>query len=222
MRFLVAALLLSSCASTHAPASVIWPKQTDVVQLDILGNEAPVQVSVIHLDSPITHETEVEFEMALAFAATHGTQALVIDIDSLGGNVQAANHIAFDIIEQPIPVVCVVQKLAASAAFLIFQLCPARIIEPEATLMLHEASMPIEVDSLFDYLEGLIGMQALNDRLQLAMCGRMTITEKQCANHYRGGGEWWMGANEALKVGAADVIWTEAKVIEFLQFPSIE
>lgn len=213
--------LVGGCVEPMMPASVIIPTMNETVGLDVLGtNEAPVAVSVIHIDSMITHETVHEFDTALEYASNYNTEVLIVDIDSLGGNVMAANQIAADLNLVPVPTVCVVRHLAASAAFLLFELCQVRVMEPAATLMAHEAYMPTDTPDLATYLSGLIGMDTFNDQLQKAECDRMKISLAECGNHFRNGKEWWIGSTEAILVGATDLVWTEKSVIEHFQYPS--
>lgn len=133
--------------------------------------------------------------------------AIVIDIDSPGGDQDAAFALTKLFDAYPAKIVCVVDGQASSAAFYILQACSARVMTDRSTLMAHEPYYEVhEADLTRDYLE-----RAIKDHERIAFAWtafagrRLKIPMKEFRAKIRFD-DWTMTAPEALKVGAVDSV----------------
>jgi ATP-dependent protease ClpP protease subunit len=196
----LAALLLALfvqhgvCAQTHPAASAPAP--------------APV-VARIHLTGPISDQMAAAFEQALAGATEHAAVAVLIVIDSPGGEVDAGRRISRDIENSPVPVTCVVDGEADSMAFYVLQSCSVRAMTARSVLMTHEVVQLIVGPVLFtaEELENLVAATRAESEALFHHCSsRLRVSPAEYKRRTRRGRRWWMTAAEALRVGAVDEV----------------
>jgi ATP-dependent protease ClpP protease subunit len=100
--------------------------------------EAGTPVAHVYLTGEITEESAKAFSMKLVAAIL--AQSIRVHIDSPGGLSNASRLIVsvMSEIQSATPIECVVDGMAASAAFLILQACPVRVARPCSRLITHE------------------------------------------------------------------------------------
>lgn len=153
-------------------------------------------------------EGKIEQETADAVIHTLSTlppdlQAVVLVIDSPGGDVAAARRIVRALEELP-ALACVVDGDALSAGFYILQSCPLRLMTLRSTLMVHKGhiSLPPGVTLA---PEDQAALDAWNRALSEQVCGRMNMAKEDCVAKYEAE-DWWMNWREGLAMGAVDDI----------------
>jgi ATP-dependent protease ClpP protease subunit len=142
-----------------------------------------------------------------------GAQALVIKIDTAGGEVDAGFKLINAIESLGIATYCVVDDKAYSMGFAILQACTVRLATAHATLMIHEArlgavdpegrpsEMPIAVAA--DDQRNL-GVQAVSHVMAQHCAARMKISLAEYLE--KTAGDWWMNGRDALAFGALDQV----------------
>jgi ATP-dependent Clp protease protease subunit len=147
-----------------------------------------------------------------------GAQALVIKIDTPGGEVDAGFSLINAIRSLGIATYCVVDDRAYSMGFAILQACTVRLATVRATLMIHEARLgvidsppagpgPAAAGSLMpvaDDDERNVSVRAVSRVMAQHCAARMKITLEEYLQRTRG--DWWMTGQEALGFGALDQI----------------
>lgn len=143
---------------------------------------------------------------------------VLIEWNSEGGNIDEGFRLAKYLEGLPVPLVCVVDELAASEAFYLLQSCDVRLATPRSRLMAHEPAV---------YLEGSVRLKQL-DRIKDDLASIVSAWVNHSGKRLVGGPEmlrkkisddtnWWLNASEALAVGAIDGICESvSSVIESL------
>lgn len=169
-----------------------------------------VNVAVIHFNTDISMETVAVFELLLSLATE--ADEIIVDISSGGGDTSAGAYMSLFILQSTIPITCVVRTYAASAAFVVFQTCPTRIMEDGAQLMIHEASYAVEASDMFAEMARQDELVEFNVNMAAVACIRIKMTVEECHDKFRGG-DWWMGAKEAQDIGATDKVVVSALTV---------
>lgn len=215
---LLLALLLGSCEST--PFYAAGP-QAEYPLLMPDYTEAPNDVAVIYLNTPIEYEHSVVFEVLMETAQL-GHEHIVVNVDSYGGSLRSAQAIGSAILESRVPVTCVVENLAASAAFIVLQSCPRRVISPNARLLIHEARYryPHGPMSIHEQASRMFEQHELNQALAKLQCFRMNISVDECHDRYWGR-DWVLSPTEALELRAVDRIAVLHTIVEELRYGAL-
>lgn len=191
--FLAAFLFATSCASTSN-------------SLDSLFQEKPKPVVtecalVIPLTSAIDRDSAELFIAQLE--ACKGTP-VVVEINSPGGSVFAALEIQKAIERHGAPVLCAVDGMAASAAFVTLQSCHVRAMTPRSVLMAHHASLG-RVEGQREAMENGAAMLKAIDEAMVQHCARrMGLPASFLEARISGGKEWWFTLEEAKLYKAVD------------------
>lgn len=130
--------------------------------------------------------------------------AIFIEIDSEGGEVDAGFALTKAIEASPVPVICIVDGQAASMAFYILQSCDVRAMTPRSSLMMHQVTLIGAIKA-----SNIKTLQKQVETYNKAMVGQCSAKMKLPANEIAdkiADGDWWMGADEALMVGAVDSV----------------
>lgn len=206
-------LLLSlMCAFSVSCASI--PTNSDIEN----SVEAPAEcVDLIKLDGPIDALSAMLFVVEMG--ACHG-KPVVVEINSPGGSVFAALEMQKAIERHGAPVVCVVDGMAASAAFVTLQSCHIRAMTSRSVLMAHHASLSgvggqsHELDNAAEILRKL-------DAAIVRFCAkRMGMSTVEFESHVAGGKEWWFSTEDALVHRAVDFEMDVQEALELIRQPS--
>lgn len=130
-------------------------------------------------------------------------RAVVIAIDSGGGEIFAAQTMQKAIEAHDRPVLCVVDGLAASAAFVTLQACTSRYMTERSILMAHEGSVSTGGQST-ELTNGAELLRVLNWGMAAFCARRMGTTVEAFQSHVSGGQEWWFSQADALREHAID------------------
>lgn len=175
-------------------------------------DEVPPEVEYKHKVAKMTMYGSVSaisvimWNAAIEKAAKDGNEALVIDINSGGGDIEEGFKTAKLIEETKLKVICVVDGTAASQAFYILQSCDQRYMTRRSRLMLHEPYwLKIDHVTRKNLKEQSRELDILVTSWMEHSAGRMKITPKQAIKRCQDeGGDWWMGYETAYQIGAID------------------
>jgi ATP-dependent protease ClpP protease subunit len=218
--------LLASCVTPPLPTTTIGEPEVVAYndRLPRLVYDPSSEgrgVAIIHLDTPIQRPQAEVLEVLLQ--STVGADDIVIVMNSGGGDPIDAFEMIVSIYEAPAPVTCIATNMVASAAFLVFQRCPRRVMLDGSRLMMHEAQWVGPVQDVLEAIERGVDLDELNKVMAIFACMRLNFaTVSECHDHYKGR-DWEMTAQEALRVGAVDEIaLSTVEVVDALRFPSID
>jgi ATP-dependent protease ClpP protease subunit len=143
----------------------------------------------------------------LANAAPLAPAYVVFRIDTHGGEIDEGFHLARMLEDVPYPVVCLVDNEALSMGFFILQSCDTRLITPRGRLMAHEARYEKLEHVTGTDLQKLQGSLRTDDeRLVQQVTRRLRVKSDEYRDLVRAK-DWYMTAEDALRVGAVDGIW---------------
>ncbi len=195
--FLALSFLAVSCAAVPKPIPEI-ESCSDLIRL----------VDVIDGDS------------AGLFIAELGACAgrpVVVEINSPGGSVYAALEIQKAIERHGAPVVCVVDGMAASAAFVTLQSCHIRAMSPRSVLMAHHASLS-GVSGQSQEMQNAADLLRAIDEAMIRHCAkRMGMGLPEFEAHVSGGREWWLALDASKVYNAIDLEMEVGEALELIR-----
>jgi ATP-dependent protease ClpP protease subunit len=130
-----------------------------------------------------------------------------IRINSPGGSVGIGlglSGVIQDVRRSGTKVICVVDGKAASMAAYILQACSVRAMTPQSSIMFHEPSISADGNQ-WGLLEVVQRLGEVNQRMAIFIAGRLKISLAEYKKRIRNR-DWWLGKDEALAVGAVDVV----------------
>lgn len=157
-------------------------------------------------EGPIAAEpVKQTIELIQALNGAH-VEAILLELDTDGGNITDGFALMKAIENSDAPVYCVADGHAWSMGFYIMQSCDVRIMTTRSTLMAHKAIMPTsEGYETLDILKSKIAhLNAVSLGLEGQALRRLCMSRE--AFEKKIGGDWFMGGEEALKVGAVDLL----------------
>jgi ATP-dependent protease ClpP protease subunit len=138
LRILVVVLssFLVCCVHAKLHVAALLPPPPPVVVAT--PAEPEFKVARFAFDTGIDADLTKKLDEAFDTAEADGSKGMVIVINSGGGLVNEAREMAKRIDASKIPVYCIVDGTAASAAFWLLQHCPTRIMVDSSVLMAHD------------------------------------------------------------------------------------
>jgi ATP-dependent Clp protease protease subunit len=178
------------------------------------GGPPPATLAAIRFSGAITSSSVAPIIAALQsldqMAPEKRPSAIVFEINSPGGEVDAGFDLTKAIERSPVPVLCIVDGEADSMAFYVLQSCTARFMTPRSSLMFHGVTMvgPMRQTSMETTAKQI---EVYNSAMIGQVAARMKISKDALWAHLKQG-DWWMDADEALEVGAVDAIIPVAEI----------
>jgi membrane-bound serine protease (ClpP class) len=188
----------------------------------IVADSAPRHlVSVIYFRGDVDTPSAVSIVQAISSAQSDGTEVIVLEINTGGGEVDSAWKIIKAIEDSKIPVVCVADLQAASAGFYILETCHVRLMTPHTSLMLHQPARKGVVPGggrAEDWMNVAQQLKAMHEAMVLHISKRLKVDAEFVKQKTSGSLEWWLNTDEALKVGAVDrIVESTTKVVNSYQ-----
>lgn len=182
-----------------------FPRLLPLLFLSFTCSAGAQGIPVLHLDSEVTAGSVEALQAELIAASLLHPRAIVLEINSPGGDIEAGFRLAKSIEDSATPVVCVVDKTAASMASYILESCQVRLMTRRSMLMFHEPALGSDFNgqqtkwrSIADWLTA--------ETIALAehVCGHSKMTTAAFLDKIRGGAMWWVNWKEALALGFVD------------------
>lgn len=211
---LVVALLVSGCATPEGSAFGLAhvldlgpsakPRAKGGSLLDLLlGPQEPASCPA----DGLVHLTDViDAEQAASFVATMDAckgRRVAVEINSPGGSLFAALEIQKAIERHDKAVICVVDGMAASAAFVTLQSCATRYATDRSLLMAHHASLQVKGQER-ELLNGAAALHAIDAGMSAHCAKRMGMSAADFESHVSDGQEWYLDLTEGLSMHALD------------------
>lgn len=159
------------------------------------------------LNGVVDAETAIPLLMAIEhFDNDPSIRGITLKINSPGGRVDVGWVLIDRIEKSRLPFTCVVDRDAASMAFMILQACDVRLMTKRSTLMAHQISLGFTKNTTLTLkeLEELASLTRIEDSAQVEHeVAKMKITAAEFRKRTEGK-DWFMNWEEALKVGAVD------------------
>lgn len=135
-------------------------------------------------------------------------EAMVIELNSSGGNVDEGFLMAKAIEDVDFPVVCVVDGDAMSTAFYILQSCDYRVMTKRSNLMAHEPAFVTTnfVGRGLDWTNKAEALRTAARGMAEQESRRMKVTVEEFQRRTAFGQEWHFTWEDALKYGAVDLV----------------
>jgi ATP-dependent protease ClpP protease subunit len=196
-----------ACGRTGAGSSPRWPDEAPSC------GAAAVCLPERSLEGRIDDGMARSVAAWLRAAPRAGAQAVVLRIDSKGGNIAAGLKLADAVAHAPLLVHCVVVGAAHSIAFVVLQACTTRTATSRSELMIHEPYLPHGVDE-----RGLPRRTAtcpqLSETITYRYAGRMKVSIDELREQIRDGAQWWFTPEQGVAFGALDgvVVSVEARI----------
>jgi len=187
MRFLPLLLALA-CSHTSLRASIddLPPRR-----------EGAQSSNVIEFRSPVDDDSVPEFITKLNDHIRAGDKKIVVELNTPGGSVGYGFDMGHAIERSPVPVICVVDGMAASMGLYILQSCDVRVMTVRSLLMGHAPSGGTQGQ------EGdLLRLAQVLRALSVAMANHITHKTAMTSHEYlekiANGQELWLTAEQAL------------------------
>jgi len=214
------ALIGMFCACAHSKQNaLVIPGFTDPTPANY-RDPSPTAFSgpeKIVFDSPVEPMAVAVFALELQRHIMAGDRNVVVELDTPGGMVSAGREMAKAIEDSPVPVVCVVDGMAASMGLYILEACDVRVMTRRSILMGHEPSgsftgQPTEAGNAKARLEALSKMLAAH----IVAKSKMSVAEY--LEKTSGGTELCLSFDEAERLGLVD--FTVERVVDVaVRFP---
>lgn len=218
--FIVSLAIFSICCAGKVPAvQTASPQATAKAKHRKVNIVAEKQTEVDHHKVPLLRfNDEVSEDSAEATAkwmrdmVDDNAEALIIEWNSPGGSVGAGFELAKSIENSPVPVICVVDGMAASMAFYILQSCDVRAMTRRSVMMAHEPSIGGAISGTPNEFAAIAEMMiAMRDAMVQHMVARMNCTAAEMHRRIDGGQQWWFGYKDAWKYRAVDLVTDSTK-----------
>lgn len=210
------AVLLSACSFSCATAKeatvpsksvAVSPMAEPVAALGVeFDPNAKHRVARIVFDVEVSQESASELAGWIDAANEQGIETLVVEFNTPGGDVEAGMRLGKVIEESKTRIVCITDGMAASMGIYLMQSCHDRMMTGRSMLMAHAPSMGGGGGNAESFGNAGELLRVLEGALAYHVCHRMTIPAEDCKAKFAGSLEWWIGADEALAVGAVDAI----------------
>ncbi len=200
--FIFLACVLTNCASVQiaaepepldpavsAKAAIIVPKQQDI--------------ATIYFTSDVSEMSADFLDEAFVDAAEVKPKLIVLVINSPGGDVFAMTRMIKTVQESKVPVACIVDGMAASAAGVLLEACHIRSMTPMSLILFHGASTRLQGNE--STITGDLSLlTAINEMMAVFVSSRlgMPLAEYQELTRQ----DFWLGPVTALRLHAIDGI----------------
>lgn len=131
--------------------------------------------------------------------------AIVLEINSPGGSVDAGFDLVKEIEDSSVPVTIVVDGTAASMAAYILEAGSYRIMTNRSSVMIHRAAVGGSFYGQADDWRNISdALKATDEAMLQFFLTKLTVDEDYLKEKTQGSRQWWMNYKEALKYGAID------------------
>lgn len=199
-------LFLVGCqnAPISKPGTDLSKLSLDAGELDSCDANKPCRY---RLNATINRDSVSSAISWISSAEKAGSTVFVLELNTPGGSVPAGFELAKKIEEAKVPVVCVVDGMAASMGFYILQSCPLRVMTARSMLMIHEPSLSAEMSGPPNDWDAVTeALKAMREAMAYHCNRRLTTTIQEYHAKTDGGKAWWFSWVDAKKYHAIDLV----------------
>lgn len=205
--FLLGIVLLSSCFSGLRVSDAFGGKAYASQEVSTKPVAGEHYVPKISLDGEVNDESVDAVLTLMQAVVDNHAEAIILEINTPGGSVDAGFKLAKYMENSPVPIVCVVDQEAASMGFYLLQSCTVRTMTKRSILMAHEPAIrgggagDGHENSWRSIAEVL---HAMSRAMAEHMTHRMNISADVMMEHISGSKMWWFTWIDALQFKAVD------------------
>ncbi len=222
--FALCSVFLFSCATSGLsatntknddPFEALLEKSKKVVTLEPRGENDQFYIPSIKIVGEVVDENmDAAIELLEQAKKSPDVTAVIIQMDTPGGSVDAGMRLINKMDEFPKPIICVVNGSAISMGFAILQSCTDRVMLRRAVLMAHSPSLGGLFNGTPEQWQSVADMLKAMARALAEQCShRMKVSIDEYISHTEGTKQWWMNWEEAGEVGAIDYVSNTYKEI---------
>ncbi len=208
LKYLASLVILFLVGCQNAPVSKPGTNPSklslDAGELDSCDANKPCKY---RLNATINRESVSSAISWISSAEKAGSTVFVLELNTPGGSVPAGFELAKKIEEAKVPVVCVVDGMAASMGFYIISACPIRVMTYRSILMTHAPSLSADMSGqVNDWASAADALRALQVAIAAFCNRRLTTTIEEYHSRTDGGKEWWFSWVDAKRYHAVDLV----------------
>ncbi len=181
--------------------------------------EAPTvpskKVFVVDLKGPVDEQSETRLIQSLRVANLLHLDSVLIVINSPGGRVDSMQRIVKAIQSSQVPIACVADGEAASAAAIILESCQLRAATPLTLILFHGAATAIQGNEK-DIQGALDVIRAINEGMMVFLSMRLGLPVEEIqkmVDH-----DFWFGPLTGLRIHALDgIVASVGSLLEYLK-----
>lgn len=134
-----------------------------------------------------------------------GAKALVIELNTNGGDIDSGFRLSKRIEESKVPVHCIVDGSAYSMGMYILQSCSTRAATFRSTAMTHQPSVGGRMYGPQSEYQNIVDMlRAMRNAMARHVMHRMRISFEEYQVRTAGSKQWWFDSVDMLRWGAVD------------------
>jgi ATP-dependent protease ClpP protease subunit len=192
-------IFLSSCS--HSATNVKTSRNSLAASISMSG--VAFKVAEVPFTTAVTPDAVVA-AIARINAVQNNHDIILMEINSPGGAVWSGVELSKVIERSRIPVVCVVDGMAASMGYYLLQSCHVRVMSKRSILMIHEPSITSFGGNNPGQLQDLTKrLRALSRAMVEHMALRLLISADELEERIRRT-DYWLDWQEAVEIGAVD------------------
>lgn len=203
--------------NASTPLQQILDEEVKAGQLFPLQPKSPNDLHYVpsmRFSEAMDAETAKGFVEWVESANREGAEALVVEISSPGGSVKDGFDMVRAIETSKAPVYCVVDDEAASMALYVLESCQVRLMTRRSVLMAHEPWIGGEFQGQEQKWQNVVDrLHATTEAMLEHLAAHFKVSKAYIAAKIKGGKEWWINWQEAVKVGAVDGTTPAAEVV---------
>lgn len=208
--YLLLFALFVNCAIVRPTASVDFSSEPSDPRAMVgmaKGSGDNFFVPVIKFDAVVDDNSVKQAIEFINASEEAGAQAIIIEFNTPGGGVDAGFLLGKRMEDAKVPVVCVVDGMAASMGMYLLQSCDVRAMTKRSVLMTHESSVQGLIGGNAKDFQAIADMLKASTRAMIEHIGRrLNISVDELEKKVQHGQEWWTDWRESYSVGAVDLV----------------
>ncbi len=196
-------LLLAGCAHSLGSGMTGKGPGGSLEQRSASPATTPAGIATIEFRGSVDDMSAEFLSESFAEALKLNPAIILLVIDSPGGSIWAMNQMIRTVQESPVPVACIADGMAASAAAVLLEACDLRAATPMTLILFHGASGQIKGNEA-DIAGDLTLIRAINETMTLFVANRIGMPIAEFRELIRQ--DFWVGPVTAVEMNIIDLI----------------
>lgn len=175
-------------------------------------------IPTLTFNGRIDDDSAAAAEHIIDLANESGVEAILMVVDSGGGDINAGYKLLRAIEGSQVPVYCVVDGEAASMASALLQVCKVRLITERSRIMIHQGFLQLGGDGASLHPDDLLNLSnsihATNRGFITLIAHRLCMDPEALLARTAHGLEWWLASDEANAANAVDGVVPSVRALE--------